>query len=48
MLCKNFWDSKRADAFADYLKGQGAEDVTIWLSTDTLNNCSMYTVKWYI
>lgn len=42
---KTFLNEKRAEAFAENLKGQGAEDVQIWSGRDAFGQTE-YVVKW--
>ena len=42
---KTFFSKTRATAFADQIKKNGAEDVTVWNGTDAFGQIN-YTVKW--
>lgn len=44
---KTFLNEKRAQAFAEYLNTQGAEDVSIWSGRDAFGQTE-YVVKWNI
>lgn len=46
-MTKSFWSKKRAEAFAETLRGQDFESVVIWSERDNLNNCTRYIVKWF-
>ena len=46
-MTKKFWSEKRAKAFAENIKAQGFESVVIWSERDFVNQCTVYTVKWY-
>ena len=45
-MTKTFFSSKRANKFADELKAQGFESVTVWTDTDGFGQ-RVYIVKWF-
>ena len=42
---ESFFNETRAEAFAEYLKTQGAEDIEIWGGRDAFGQ-DQYTVCW--
>lgn len=44
-MTRNFFSNKRAQEFAETLRKQGAEHITIWAGLDGFGQM-IYTVKW--
>lgn len=42
---KTFFNQNRAEAFAEYLNTQKAEDIEIWRGRDAFGQ-TQYTVRW--
>lgn len=42
---KTFFSQKRAEAFAEQLKANGAEDIQIWSGKDAFGQ-TQHTVRW--
>lgn len=45
-MTKTFFSKNRAEAFAESLKAQGFESVTVWVDRDGFGQTN-YIVKWY-
>lgn len=45
-MIKSFFGKKRAEAFAENMKANGAENVEVWTDTDGFGQ-RIYIVKWY-
>ena len=45
-MTRTFFSRKRAEAFAEQMKEQGFESVTVWTDRDGFGQTN-YIVKWY-